>query len=225
MNDPLLTGTVSFVNHEKNYVLIEYEEKGKKRSARGSTNDEQHEFRIGDTVSFKPVLKGEHVSAAGIRFLYNSALDVLINKARTQNNFIGYLKVADDKYFVKEIDSYLFFPVQVSPWQIMPTGAALNTAVTFSLENLDKKDKLTAKLYNSNYIPEFHSLVKANKTKTAIEAEVYKVSPHGIYLDLFGDKIRSKLPNPGDDTIKVGDKIKVMITHIGKDRVIVERVA
>ena len=104
----------------------------------------KHLFHIGDTVSFTAGLsdRGDRMTASNIQYLYNTALDVLINKAGTENNFIGYLKVIDDKYFVKEIDSYLFFPVPLSPWQIRPTEAELNEAVTFSLENLDKKEKI-----------------------------------------------------------------------------------
>src|SRR5438046_2994120 len=139
MNDLFVTGTVSFVNHEKNYILIEYDEKGKKRSARGNTGaadgkQKKQLFRMGDTVSFRVSDHDGHITATNIRFLYNTALDVLVNKAHTANNFIGYLKEADGKYFVKEIDSYIFFPLQVSPWQVLPTGTELNAAVTFSLE-------------------------------------------------------------------------------------------
>lgn len=234
MSESIDKGTVSFVNHEKNYILIEYEQNGKKRSVKGSTDEKamqsgkKHEFHIGDTVSFKVGMsdRGDRMVATGIKFLYNTALEVLINRAQTENNFIGYLKVADGKYFVKEIDSYLFFPLQVSPWQMIPTEKELNVAVTFSLENLDKKDRITAKLYNNSYIPEFYIAVKAHKAKTPIDAEVYKITPHGIYLNLVGEKVRSKLPNKENDTtLKVGDNIKVMITHLGNSRIVVEPVS
>lgn len=235
MNNSLIKGHVSFVNHEKKYILIEYEQSGKKRSVKGSTDEKaglsekKHVFHIGDTVNFKVGMsdRGDRMVATGIKFLYNTALEVLINRAQTENNFIGYLKVVDDKYFVKEIDSYLFFPLPLSPWQIPPTENELNEAVTFSLENLDKKEKITAKLYNNSYIPEFYTAVKAHKAKTPIEATVYKISPHGIYLNLVGDKIQSKLSPAAIDTasLKVGDIIKVMITYLTTSRIIVEPVA
>ncbi len=233
MSESISKGNISFVNHEKKYILIEYEQGGKKRSVKGSTEEKamqsgkKHAFHIGDTVSFKVGMsdRGDRMIATGIKFLYNTALEVLINRAQTENNFIGYLKVVDGKYFVKEIDSYLFFPLQVSPWQMIPTEKELNEAVTFSLENLEKKEKITAKLYNNNYIPEFYTAVKAHKAKTPIDAEVYKITPHGIYLNLVGDKIQSKLPNTGNDSsLKVGDKIKVLITYLGTSRIVVEPV-
>ncbi len=241
MGNTILQGKVSFVNHEKKYVMIEYEVNGKKKAINGIVDDKTqlelkkaglikkpHVFHIGDIVNFTAGLtdRGDKMVATNIQYLYNTALDVLINKAKTENNFIGYLKVADDEYFVKEIDSYLFFPVPFSPWQIKPTENELNEAVTFSLENLEKKDKVTAKLFNNNYIPEFYAAVKLHKAKTPIEAEVYKISPHGIYLNIVGDKIQSKLPykENGAGDVKVGDKIKVMITYLNTSRIVVEKV-
>ena len=112
MSNTIQTGRVSFVSHDKNYIIIEYEVTGKKKVVNGSVDKKnlktKHVFQIGDTVSFTVGLsgRGDRMAAANIRFMYNTALAALINKAKTENNFIGYLKVVDGKYFVKEIDSY-----------------------------------------------------------------------------------------------------------------------
>ena len=228
MSESLLKGNVSFVNHEKKYILIEYEQNGKKKAVNGSIDEKlvkrSHRFQIGDTINFKIKLsgRGDRMMALDIQYLYNTGLDMLINKARTENNFTGYLKIVDDKYFVKEIDTYLFFPAPFAPWQIRPTEAELNEAVTFALEDLDKKDKITASLYNKKFIPEYYSAVKAFKTKAPVEAVVYKISPHGIYLNLFGEKIQAKLPNDLLNNIKTGDQLNVLITYLGGSRIIVE---
>ena len=240
MSNTIIQGKVSFVNHEKKYVMIEYEVNGKKKTINGMVDDKTqqqlikegvnkkiHVFHIGDIVKFNAGLsgRGDKMVASNIQFLYNNALDVLINKAKTENNFIGYLKMADDKMYVKEIDSYLFFPVAVSPWQIIPTEKELNEAVTFSLEHTANKEKLTAKLFNNNYIPEFYTAVKLQKSKTPVEAEVYKVSPYGIYLNIVGDKIQAKIPikkNAAATEAKPGDKIKVLITYLSPVKIVVE---
>lgn len=206
--------------------MIEYEVNGKKKVVNGNTDEKslgkKHVFHIGDTVSFNVGLsgRGDRMAASNIQFMYNTALDVLINKSKTENNFIGYLKVVDDKYFVKEIDSYLFFPVPLSPWQIKPTEAELNEAVTFALENTEKKNKITAKLYNNKYIPEFYTAVKLNKANSLIEATVYKVSPHGIYLNLIGDKIQVKLSFR--EGVKVKDNLTVKIIYLSPFKIIAE---
>ena len=236
MDSSVIKGNVSFVNHEKKYIIIEYEQNGKKKTVNANIGaDKQSKiknkvrhFHIGDTVSFKLQMseRGDRMIVNDLRFLYNNALDALINKSRTENNFIGYLKIVDGKYFVKEIDSYLFFPLPSSPWQIKPTEKELNEAVTFSLENTDKKDKVTAKLFNNNYIPEFYAAVKMHKAKTPVDAEVYKIGPHGIYLNVIADKIQTKLPLPeyANLNLKVGEKIKVLITYLSPARIIVEPV-
>jgi len=235
MANTILQGRISFVNHEKKTVMIEYEVNGKKKAVNGPVDDETqlllkkkgvikktHEFHIGDVVNFTSGIseRGNKMVASNICFLYNTALDVLVNKAKTQNRFLGYLKIADDKYFVKEIDSYLFFPVSVSPWQVRPAENKLNEPVTFMLENLEKKDKITAKLFDNTYIPEFHAALKLHKSQAPVEAVVYKVSPHGIYVNVVGEKIQAKLPFK--EGVKVGDIISVKIVYLSPAKIIVQ---
>ena len=226
MNNTIITGNVTFVNHDKKYIMIEYEQNGKKKVVNGPAGEKELKkkqlFHIGDTVSFTVGLsgRGDRMVATNIKYLYNTALDVLINKSKTGNNFIGYLKIVDDKYFVKEIDSYLFFPLPISPWQIKPAEAELNEAVTFALENTEKKEKITARLYNNKYIPEFYAAVKLNKANAPVDATVYKVTPHGIYLNLIEDKIQVKLPFK--EGIKVNDVITVKIVYLSPLKIVIE---
>ncbi len=230
-------GKISFINHHKQYAMIEYEDANKKKTVRASidtkTQKEQiekklikktHHFMIGDVVSFSVKLsdRGDRMVAIAMKFLYNTALDVLINKSKLSNKFIGYLKQVDDAYFVKEIDSYLFFEVPFSPWQILPTEAELNEQVTFSLENTDKKEKIFAYLFNNKYIPEFEQAVKLYKAKSHIDAEVYKITAHGIYVNIVGDKIKGKIAFEED--IKIADIIIVKITYLSKHKIVIEQV-
>lgn len=242
MKPETLQGKVTFINHEKKYAIIEYLQNGKKKTVNGNIDEafqktlkEQnlirkvHHFLSGDIVEFKIRIsdRGERMIATNIKFLYNNALDELINKAKTTNKFIGYLKMVDDKYFIKEIDSYLFFPVPFSPWQIMPVDNGLNEQVTFSLENLDKKEKISARLYTSDYIPEFHTAVKYHKAKTPVGATVSRLTPHSVYLNIIGDKVQAKIPAGHKELtdVKPGDKIYVLISHISLTKIVVEPVS
>ncbi|MEO6252697.1 MAG: S1 RNA-binding domain-containing protein [Ferruginibacter sp.] len=231
MSNTPITGHVSFVNHEKKYIIIEYEQNGKKKVVNGNVDEKllkkKHIFHIGDTVSFTVGLsgRGDRMTATNIQFMYNNALDVLINKAKTENNFIGYLKIVDDKYFVKEIDSYLFFPAPLSPWQIKPTEAELNEAVTFALDNVEKKEKITASLFTQKFIPEYYSAERAFKKNEPVEAEVYKITDYGIYLNVLGNKVQAKIPARSanlPEGLKVGDTLKVRITYFSKMKIVVE---
>ena len=227
-------GKIAFINHDKQYAMIEYEEGNKKKTVRAGIDEKvqkemkekklirkTHHFMVGDIVSLQVKLsdRDDRMMAMGMEFLYNNALDVLINKSLLSNKFIGYLKMVDDKYFVKEIDSYLFFPVPFSPWQIVPAELDLNEQVTFSLENIEKKEKIFASLFNNNYIPEFEQAVKLFKTKTVIAAQVYKVAPHSIYLNVIGNKIQSKIDF--EDGVQIGDTIDIVISYLGKNKIAV----
>ncbi|MDB5202310.1 MAG: hypothetical protein JWQ27_1719 [Ferruginibacter sp.] len=243
MSDKNIEGKVTFINHEKKYAIIEYLQNNKKKTVNGSIDEKvqkalrqknlikkTHHFLVGDVVSFQIKIseRGERMIATNIEFLYNNALDVLINRSFTTNRFIGYLKIVDDKYFVKEIDSYLFFPVPFSPWQILPTETELNEQVDFALENIEKKEKIVASLFNNNYIPEFHTAVKLFKAKTIVAATVTNITAHGIYLDVVSDKIKAKIPVSTKDghealaaSLKIGDALDVLITHLSKSKIVV----
>ncbi|MEO6406700.1 MAG: hypothetical protein ABIY51_03750 [Ferruginibacter sp.] len=244
MSESNIEGKVTFINHEKKYAIIEYIQGNKKKTATGSIDaklqkqqkdkkliKKTHHFLVGDVVSFDLKLspRGDRMIASNIQLRYNNALDLLIQKSATNNKFIGYLKEADGKYFVKEIDSYLFFPVHFSPWQVLPTEAELNEAVNFSLHNIEKKEKITAELFENVYIPEFHMAVKHFKSKSTIEATVTKITPHGIYLDVINNKILGKI-SPADvppghlEALAGGSKLYVIITHLTKSRIVVEPV-
>lgn len=237
-------GKIAFINHEKKYAMIEYEQNGKKKTIKGNIDDKvqkeqkekklirkTHHFVMGDVVSFNIKLteRGDKMLATNLEFLYNTALDVLINKASLNNKFTGYLKEVDGKYFVKEIDSYLFFPVAISPWQLLPQDEELNEPVTFGLENLEKKDKITASLSDNTYIPEFNKAIRLFKNKTPVIAEVYKVTAHGIYINVVEDKIKAKISLDKKSAfqdqlnqIKTGDRLAVLITHMSKSKIVVE---
>ena len=230
-----IKGKITFINHEKKYAMAEYEQGNKKKTVRVAIDEKTqkamkdkklirktHHFMTGDVVSFQIKLsdRGDRMEAVNTEFLYNNALDALIDKSRLNNRFLGYLKQVDDDFFVKEIDSYLFFPVPFSPWQLAPSEEDLNEQVTFSLENTDKKEKIFATLSDNKYIPEFKEAVKLFKSKTAIDAEVYKITPHSLYIHIVGDQINGKLPF--DEKAKIGDKIRVVITYLGKTKIAVE---
>jgi hypothetical protein len=232
MEDKILKGTISFVNFEKNFATIEYLQGMKKKSVNcktdfESTGRKSHHFRMGDVVSFQLRLsdRGDKMTACNIKYLHNKELDLLIQRAAIENRFSGYLKKTGDKYFVKEWNSYIFFPLQLSPWEKPPVETAENEAISFRLLNLDRPNSIVAELFSHNYIPEYRKAVQHFKNEIAIDAVVYKISPHGIYLNLFDDKIQAKLPVGSTEVspINEGDTIPVLITHLSNTRIVVKR--
>lgn len=229
--DPVIhTGTISFINHEKQFATIEYDYKGKQKSVNFKTaagsGKKAHQFMIGDKVSFTLRLsdRGDKMAADGVRFMHNTSIDLLIQKAHMENRFSGYLKIVDGKFFVKEVDSYILFPLKLSPWEIPPAESASNVAIAFSLTDIDKPKSIRAELFSHQFIPEYKMAQRHYQEKTPVEAWVSRISPHAIYLELFTASMEAKIPltNPKLSALNPGDSLQVMITWLTPEKIVVE---
>jgi DNA-directed RNA polymerase subunit E'/Rpb7 len=97
--------------------------------------------------------------------------------------------------------------------------------------NLEKPEKLTAALYNHDYIPGFKVAVKQFKNEEIIDAVVNKVSPYGVFVVLkdshldaklsINEKVSALIEMHKDLTDQV---IQVKIKHISSDRIVIELV-
>jgi hypothetical protein len=241
MDQTIYKGTISFVHHDKQYATIDYEQNNKKKTVNFKTDEKNQikateekkkskprSFRIGDEVNFQVKLsdRGDKMIAYNIKFLYNTELEKLINKAKVENRFSGYLKLVDDELFVKEWDSYIFFPLKLSKWEKPPAEAAFNEAISFKLLNLDKPNAIAAELFSHDFIPEYRKALDHFKSKSPIEAIVSKISPFAVYLDLFGSSIQAKLELPAENLkeIKPGDKLNVAINFLSSNKIVVEQI-
>lgn len=232
MEDKVYRGIVSFVQHEKHFATIEYKQGSKTKTVNCKTAEKQegqksHYFRVGDEITFRLKLteRGDKMRAFDIRFLYNANLDKLIQKAKHENRFSGYLKQVDDTLFVKEQETYLFFPLKLSPWENRPGEQSFNAPVTFRLTDIEKPRQVAAALYFQVFKPEYREAQEAFENKKPLPAVVRKVSPHSVYVDLFGGSIRSKinLPAEGMERMQPDDTVEVRITYMSADRVVVEK--
>lgn len=241
MDQTVYKGTISFIHHDNQYATIDYEQNGKKKTINFKTDEKNqlkskedkkksksHLFRIGDEVNFQVKLseRGDKMTAYNIKFLYNTELEKLINKAKIENRFSGYLKIADDELFVKEWDSYIFFPLKLSKWEKPPAESAFNEAISFKLLNLDKPNAIAAELFSHDFIPEYRKALEHFKNKTPVEATVSKVSPFAVYLDLFGNSIQAKMELPAGSLkeIKPGDRLNVRINFLSSSKIVVEQI-
>lgn len=230
MEQQLYKGKISFINYEKYFATIDYKHNNKSKTVNCKTNipgsdRKPNQYRLGDEVSFSLKLsdRGDKMTAYNVRFLHNTAIDLLIQKAAIENRFSGYLKKVDDQYFIKEWDSYILFFLQLSPWEKPPAETAENEPVAFRLINLDKPKIMAAELFSHNYIPEYRKAMQHFQNEMNIEATVTRVSPHAVYLNLFNDKIQAKLPAEEGSGFKEGDKVEVMITHFTNSRIVVTK--
>ena len=245
MSEKYFRGKIVFINNDKEKATIEYTNNNKVKTISAIVNEKQQEKYIQKNLIKKPhrFLVGDHVKfvikkssanvffADHIQYEYNHALEVLINKAKIQNKFLGYVKVVDEKYFIKEIDSYLFFPLTVSKYEHAPVTNENEKPVSFKLINVEKPEKLSAELYNHNYLEGFLIAIKQHKKEESIEAVVTKITPYGVFVSLTESKLDCKL-NVNDvlsdklksEVIKIGSLLSVKIIHLTTDRIIIEYV-
>jgi hypothetical protein len=244
-NPGATTGQITFINHEKGYATIEYTVNGRKKTVNGNISLQEqeklraekiirkvHHFHVGDEVSFVLAQspRGDRMIADCIEYKFNNALDNLITKSTEENRLVGYLKKVEDEYFVKETGSYIFFPLVLSPWERKPSESSLNEPVFFKIANKGKQGKATASLLKSDYIPEFMTAQKLYRSKTIIQAEVTKTSPHAIFVNVVGDKVQAKIPveNQEGEANKTlpqpGHKIQVTIKYLSPTKIVVEEV-
>ena len=228
----LYKGKISFINYEKYFATIDYIYNNKQKSVNCKTTADdsgkkKHHYRLEDEVSFELKLsdRGDKMTAYNVKFLHNTAIDLLIQKAAIENRFAGYLKIAEGKFFVKEWDSYILFALQLSPWEKPPVETAANEPINFKLLNLDKPKSIAAELFSHNYIPEYKKALQHFNNKIDIDAIVYKTSPHAVYLNLFGNKIQARLLLTASEKeqVKEGDTIQVLITHFTNARIVVKK--
>ncbi|MDO9373743.1 MAG: hypothetical protein Q7T76_04980 [Ferruginibacter sp.] len=243
-NTTTLMGKVTFINHEKGYATIEYAANGRTKTVNGNISLKEqeklkaekiikklHHFHVGDEVSFVLAQspRGDRMIADCIEYKFNNALDNLLTKSTIDNRLVGYLKKVEEDYFVKETGSYIFFPLELSPWERRPSDTGLNEPVFFKITNKGKQGKATAELFKSDYIPEFLTAKKYYNNKTVIQAEITKVSAHAIFVNVVGEKVKAKLPMsndapPVERTWNTGDKILLRITYLSPHKIVVEEV-
>jgi hypothetical protein len=91
---------------------------------------------------------------------------------------------------------------------------------------MEKPNAVAAELFSHNYFAEYKKALQHFNNKIEIDAVVYKVSPHAVYLNLFGDKMQAKLNLTAveNEEVKEGDIIKVIITHFTPNRIVVKKV-
>ena len=243
MSEKYYRGKITYINNDKQIATIEYITGNKSKNIQAIIDDKQqekyvqlklikkpHRFLVGDNVKF--IIKK---SSAGVFFAdhvlyeFNNALEVLINKAQLTNKFLGYIKQVEDQYFIKEIESYLFFPLRVYKYEIPPTVTEADRAVTFKLTNLEKSDKISAELFNHQYTPGFLIAIKQSKKDELIEAVVSKITPFGLFVILAESEIECKIviDEVIDQKLKsseiiLGTALMVKIKHLTPDRLVVE---
>lgn len=243
MSEKYFRGKITHINNDKQRATIEYVNQNKIKTIQAVIDDKQqekyvqlklikkpHRFLIGDNVKFVIKKSSSNIFFADhVIYEYNNSLEVLIEKARVSNKFLGYIKIVEEKYFIKEIDSYLFFPLQLSRFEINPEISSTEKPVSFKMLNIEKPDKICAELYNHNYIPGYKIAIRQFKNEELIAAVVKKITPYGVFVVLSESQLEAKLSYNENISNKINNQeinlektIQVKIKHLTGDRIVIE---
>ena len=235
-------GQIAYLREGKSHGVIEYEDNGEPKSIlflrnmkeqvafkKQNLQKDVHQFRSGDIVKFQIKHSEKDITksiAYNVFYLRNEALDNLLNLAAISNKFFGFLKKIEEDYFVKEVQTYLFIPVDFSKWEHLPSDDLVNTKVSFKLINQQKINKLSAKLLDATYRDEIQVIKSYLDKQDPIAATITKLNPNSIAVDLLNGQFKGKLPlsdNLENVKCEVGEEVIVRIENIDKNVIEVRR--
>ena len=104
-------------------------------------------FFNGDEVYFKVrnSTKGSSgLEAFDLRYIQNEKIDEMLSLIREEKPLTGYIKKLDDGYYVKDKQTYLFIPIEISCWEIgheYVYEQRINEPVSYIVEKIPAKLK------------------------------------------------------------------------------------
>jgi hypothetical protein len=189
-------GYISYINKDGNYGFIDSPE---------LDIDHIYFHKTSCTKTYKHIYKGDKVSfefnpnvdeergVKEISFLQNASLDGLKKDFKNGTTLKGFLKKIDDKYYVKDRETYILIRIIVASYEINLEEVYennLNKLITYKIFTFTRKNKIRAINIHRQFLPECKLLVVGNKT----EGQVISTVKGGYQIRIY-DNILGFLPN------------------------------
>ena len=188
-------------------------------------------FFNGDEVYFKVrnSTKGSSgLEAFDLRYIQNEKIDEMLSLIREEKPLTGYIKKLDDGYYVKDKQTYLFIPIEISDWE---TGNEyvyehrINELVNYRVERIPKHQKnikaiLPDRIFSSTY----HQLLALKENRELITVRITgkrKGGYFGAFLNNTVDCfiiVKEEQDKPG--ALKTGDIVACRIKYINLSKVV-----
>jgi ribosomal protein S1 len=146
-------------------------------------------------------------------------LDGLKNDFENGNSLKGFLKKIDDKYYVKDRDTYIFIRLIIASYEINLKEVYednLNELIDYRIFTFTSKNKIRAINLNRQFLPDCKLLVEGNKT----EGQVVSAVKGGYQIRIY-DNILGFLPNSLAIKSKIilneGEMVNVTCIKAGND--------
>jgi ribosomal protein S1 len=185
-------GYISHINNTGHYGFIDSPELDIDHIFFHTTNCKKSYKHIykGDKVSFEynPIADEEN-EAKEISFLQNASLGSLKSDFEKGNSLKGFLKKIDDKYYIKDRDTYIFIRLIVASYEINIEEVYednLNKLIDYKIFTFTSKNKIRAININRQFLPECKLLVEGNKTEGQVVSTVKGGYQIRIYDNILG---------------------------------------
>lgn len=192
----MIEGYISYINRRGHYGFIDSPDLLLDHIFFHYKNCEKSYKHIynGDKVNFNLDPNGEKgIEATNISFIKNASLDGLRKDFVNNTSLKGFLKKIDDKYYVKDGETYIYIRLIIASYEINLKEVYednLNKLIDYKIITLTDRNKIRAININRQFLPECKLLVKGNKTEGLVVANV----KGGFRIKIY-DNILGFLPN------------------------------
>lgn len=192
----MIEGYISYINSNGHYGFIDSPDLQLDHLFFHYTNCKKSYKHIykGDKVNFELNTNGEKgIEAINISFIKNASLDGLRKDFESNTSLKGFLKKIDNKYYVKDRETYMFIRLIIANYEINLKEVYednLNELIDYKIITLTDKNKIRAININRQFFPECKLLVEGNKTEGMVVANI----TGGLQIKIY-DNILGFLPN------------------------------
>jgi len=183
----MLTGYIAFLHQKRRFGFISCPEiEGDLFFHKDHRSAGYKVMREGDKVVFD-VSKSDDGSPMGvnIQFVNNLNLDSLRKDFEKGSMLKGYLKKVEERYYVKDLDTYMFIPIVVSKYELNASEfyeMRLNELVEYKLIRFTSKNMIWGLLCHRQFSDRFNGIMSGETMKGELLRRV-----KGGYSVEFGD--------------------------------------
>jgi cold shock CspA family protein len=237
MNRKILYGIIAHFNPDKQFGFIDADNNesyffhiNKKEVLEEGLTSHQHVFRTGDEVGFS-VRKAHYdinkLEAYNLEYLGNERLLQVIKEVKKGKEQTGFIKLVDnDKLYIKDKNTYIFFPIEVSKWEVNLDATyydRVNELVPYTLTQTENIYKLKATVLDALYCAEYLQISEALKKNMVLQARIDDLHHKGHYATLLESQIQGRITIPKDaptalndyfNSLKKGEFVDVLIKYL-----------
>ncbi|MEO6831198.1 MAG: hypothetical protein ABI378_03010 [Chitinophagaceae bacterium] len=189
-------------------------------------------FHIANCVSsYKNIFKGDKVSfefdsvtdgntgARAISFLQNASLLNLKTDFENGKALKGFLKKIDDKYFVKDIDTYVTIQLIVASYEVNIQEVYednVNKLIDYKIITFTSNNKIRAININRQFRPECKLIIVGCQTEGQVVGSVTGGYQIRIYEEILGF-LPDSLARKSDTLLYDGDIVSVTCIQTGEN--------